>query len=170
MKSFKSRLVAKGFHQRPGINYHDTFSPVIKHASIRLVLGIVVAHDWPLKQLDVNNAFLQGDLHEEVYMTQPPGFINKDKPDNVCRLRKTIYKLKQAPRAWHNALREALIGVGFINSLADSSLFVYSSGRLLIYVLIYVDDIIVTGNNLSQITSFIKYLSSRFSLKDLGNL
>ena len=88
MKGLKSRLVAKGFHQRPGVDYHDTFSPVIKHASIRLVLGLAVAHDWPLKQLDVNNAFLQGDLHEEVYMTQLPGFIDKDKPDHVCRLRR----------------------------------------------------------------------------------
>ena len=162
VKCLKSRLVAKCFHQRPRIDYHDTFSPVIKHASIRLVLALAIAHNWPLKQLDVNNAFLQGDLTEEVYMTHPPGFVDKDKPDHVCRLRKAIYGLKQAPRAWYNAIREALIGVGFVNSLADASLFVFSSDNLLVYVLIYVDDIIVTGNNFSKITSFIKYLSSRF--------
>lgn len=98
MKGLKSRLVAKGYHQRPGIDYHDTFSPVIKHASIRLVLGLAVAHDWPLKQLDINNVFLQGDLDEEVYMTQPPGFIDKDKPDHVCRLRKAIYGLMHSEK------------------------------------------------------------------------
>lgn len=170
VKGLKSRLVAKGNHQRPGIDFHETFSPVIKHASIRLVLGLAVAQDWALKQLDVNNAFLQGDLDEEVYMTQPPGFIDKDRPDHVCRLRKAIYGLKQAPRAWYKALSDALISVGFVNSLADASLFVLCSGRLVIYILIYVDDIIVTGNCFPEIIKFIKHLSSRFSLKDLGDL
>lgn len=117
MKSFKSRLVAKGFHPGPGIDFHETFGLLIKHASIQLVLGLAIAQEWALKQLDVNNAFLQGDLHKEVYMTQPPSFIDKDKPDHVFRLRKAIYRLKKSPRTWYNALREALIGVVFINSM-----------------------------------------------------
>lgn len=135
-----------------------------------MVLDVAVAHNWPLQQIDVNNAFLLGDLQKKVYMTQPQVFIDKDKPDHVCRLRKAIYGLKHAPRAWYNALRDFLLRVGFINSLADAPLFVFSSGHLIIYILIYVDDIIVTGNNINEITHFIKRLSDHFSLKDLGKL
>ncbi|KAL1210236.1 Retrovirus-related Pol polyprotein from transposon RE2 [Cardamine amara subsp. amara] len=88
---YKAHLVAKRFHQRPGVDYHETFSLVIKHATIRLVLGTAVAKDWPLQQLDVNNAFLQGPLEEEVYMLQPPGLKDKEKPNHVCRLKKAVY-------------------------------------------------------------------------------
>ena len=140
----KSRLVAKGNHQQQGLDFHDTFSPVIKHATIRLVLGVAVAHNWPLRQLDVNNAFLQGHLQEEVYMMQPPGFVDQDKPHYVCRLRKAIYGLKQAPRAWYNELLQFLTSVGFIASLGDTSLFILRLGTHIVYILIYVDDIVVT--------------------------
>ncbi|XP_019057151.1 PREDICTED: uncharacterized protein LOC109116370 [Tarenaya hassleriana] len=94
----KARLVAKGFHQRSGIDYHDTFSPVIQLATIRLVLSITVTSGWPLRQLDVNNAFLQGRLHDDVYMVQSPGFVDQDQPSHVCKLHKALYGLKQAPR------------------------------------------------------------------------
>lgn len=101
---FKSRLVAKGFNQRPGIDYFETFNPVVKQPTIRLVLGQVIARGWVLRQLDVNNAFLQDDLTEDVYLAQPLGFIDQDRPDYVCKLNKAIYGLKQAPRAWYTAL------------------------------------------------------------------
>lgn len=143
---------------------------MIKHATIRLVLGVAVAHNWPLRQLDVNNAFLQGHLQEEVYMMQPPGVVDQDKPHHVCRLRKAIYGLKQAPRAWYNELRQFLTSVGFIASLGDTSLFILRSGRHIVYILIYVDDIVVTGNSPPLVDRFITTLASRFSLKDLGNL
>ncbi|XP_010445567.1 PREDICTED: uncharacterized protein LOC104728255 [Camelina sativa] len=115
---YKSRLVAKGFHQQYGKDYAETFSLVIKSTTIRLVLDVAVKKSRPLKQLDVNNAFLQGDLTEEVYMSQPPGFVDKDRPHHVCRLRKPIYGLKQAPRAWCMALKQHLLDAGFTNSLA----------------------------------------------------
>jgi histone deacetylase 1/2 len=101
---YKARLVAKGFKQRYGIDYEDTFSPVVKIATIRLVLALSVSRGWSLRQLDVKNAFLHGVLEEEVYMKQPPDFENAHTPHHICKLDKAIYGLKQAPRAWYSRL------------------------------------------------------------------
>lgn len=102
---YKVRFMAKGFHQRSCIDFHETYSPVIKAPTIRLVLGLAVEHDSQLKQLDINNAFLQGTLTEDVYMAHPYGFVDKDCPHYVCKLKKALYGLKQAPRAWYTELK-----------------------------------------------------------------
>lgn len=167
---YKARLVAKGFNQQPGLDYTETFSPVIKSTTVRTVLEIAVRKGWSLRQLDVNNAFLQGSLEEEVYVTQPPGFVDQDRPHYVCRLRKALYGLKQAPRAWYMELRKYLLTLGFQNSTADTSLFTFRCGSEFIYVLVYVDDMLITGSNNALIDKFVTTIASRFSLKDLGEL
>ena len=166
----KSRLVAKGYNQQFGRDYVQTFSPVIKATTLRLVLDIAVSNSWPIKQLDVNNAFLQGTLTDEVYMDQPPGYVDVDKPDHVWRLHKAVYGLKQAPRAWYVELRTFLLSLGFRNSLADTSLFILCSGNQSLYVLIYVDDILVTGNSTEGIKRFLGLIAERFSIKDPEDL
>ncbi|KAK1412849.1 hypothetical protein QVD17_34395 [Tagetes erecta] len=167
---YKARLVAKGFRQQPGVDYHDTFSPVIKATTIRVVLSLAITKGWSLRQLDVQNAFLHGDLQETVYLSQPPGFIDPQKPDHVCLLHKSLYGLKQAPRAWFHRLSTALMKLGFRGSKTDPSLFIYSAGGTLLYMLVYVDDIILTGNNPTAIDRVVQSLSTTFPVQDLGKL
>ncbi|KAK0575318.1 hypothetical protein LWI29_037144 [Acer saccharum] len=167
---YKARLVAKGFNQRPSIDFTETYSPVVKPVTVRLILTFAVTNGWPLRQLDVNNAFLQGSLTDDVYMEQPAGFVDASLPHHVCKLQKAIYGLRQAPRAWYNELRTFLLATGFLNSKCDASLFVRHRSGQILYLLVYVDDIIVTGSSQSQVHDFIAVLAHRFSLKDLGQL
>jgi histone deacetylase 1/2 len=139
-------LVAKGFKQRYGIDYEDTFSPVVKHSTIHIILSLAISKGWNLRQLDVQNAFLHGYLKEEVYMQQPPRYEDLTKPGYVCKLDKALYGLKQAPRAWHARLSSKLISLGFQASTADTSLFFLNQKDLVMFVLVYVDDIIVVSS------------------------
>jgi hypothetical protein len=167
---FKARLVAKGYNQRPSLDYTDIFSLVVKPTTIRLVLIIVVMHSWSLRQMDVHNAFLHGDLSKVVFMLQLSRFKDPSKPDHVCRLKKVIYGLKQAPWAWSTTLKAVITHLYFLQSKTDLSLFIYSTDSLKCYLLVYVDDLVITGNNLVFVTSVIWHLSTRFHLKDLGDL
>ena len=121
-----------------------------------------------IKQLDISNAFLHGTLFEEVYMEQPKGFVDKKHPHLVYRLQKPIYGLKQAPRAWFNRLSSYLLGIGFIASLVDNSLFILISRSIQIFMLIYVDDIIITGIHPDMIN--VQLMKKEFPVKDLGSL
>lgn len=166
---YKARLVAKGFHQQPGFDFHETFSPVIKPITVRTVLTIALSFGWSIRQLDVNNAFLNGHLHEEVFMTQPPGY-HKGDDTLVCRLKKSLYGLKQAPRAWFAKLTSTLMSLGFVCSKSDNSLFVRKTATSMTYLLAYVDDIILTGSNTHELHTLISLLNAKFALKDLGDL
>jgi hypothetical protein len=135
---YKAWLVAKGFKPRCGIDYEDTFSPVVKAATIRLALYITVFIGWSLRKLDVQNTFLHGFIEEEVYTRQPSGYEQKKFPHHICRLDKALYRLKQAPRASYSRLSTKLISLGFGPSKADTSLFFYRKGSTCIFVLRYV--------------------------------
>jgi len=159
--------VAKGFTQREGFDYHEIFSPIAKDVTVRSFLSVVAIINWSLHHMDVNNAFLHGDLDEEIYMELPQG-LRRQGESRVCRLCKSLYELKQASRQWYAKFTTALTNVGFRHSKHDYALFTWSKGNSFIYLLIYVDDILVMGNNNSHVTSFKKYLHSTFHIKDLG--
>ncbi|RVW86596.1 Retrovirus-related Pol polyprotein from transposon TNT 1-94 [Vitis vinifera] len=144
----KARLVAKGYTQVYGSDYGDTFSPVAKIASVRLLLSMAAMCSWPLYQLDIKNAFLHGDLAEEVYMEQPPGFVAQGESGLVCRLRRSLYGLKQSPRAWFSRFSSVVQEFGMLRSTADHSVFYHhnSLGQC-IYLVVYVDDIVITGSD-----------------------
>jgi hypothetical protein len=131
---------------------------------------LAAQNHWSLRQLDVSNAFLHGFLKENVFMAQPLGFVDQTCPSHVCQLHKSLYGLKQAPSAWFERFTSHLLTLGFIASVANASLFILRRGSLTVYLLLYVDDIIITGNDSSTITTIISQLSTAFELKDLGPL
>jgi Reverse transcriptase (RNA-dependent DNA polymerase) len=162
--------VAKGYTQTQGIDYYETFAPVAKMNTVRILSSIAVNKDWNLHQMDVKNAFLQGTLEEEVYMTLPPGHEKERNSNLVCRLKKAIYGLRQSSRSWYGKLSHFLLSYGFKISGADSSLFVKHSCNGLTVVLVYVDDIIITGDNQFEIDCIKGNFKQKFEIKDLGRL
>ncbi|GJT24664.1 ribonuclease H-like domain-containing protein [Tanacetum coccineum] len=169
IERYKARLVAKGFNQIEGIDFDETFSPVVKIVTVRCLINLDVQNGWSLFQMDINNAFLYGDLEETVYMALPPGYF----PDNktkVCKLNKSLYGLKQALRKWNAKLTSALLENNFMQSKSDYSLFTKSFDDVFIALLVYVDDIIITGNSLTEIEKVKQFLKTKFMIKDLGKL
>jgi hypothetical protein len=156
--------------QRPGVDYDETFSPVVKPATVRTVLATAVSRDWPIQQLDVKNAFLHGTLSETVFCCQPTGFADPAHPDLVCRLRKSLYGLKQALRAWYSQFATYLTTPGFIEVKLDTSLFIFHRGLDTVYLLFYVDDIILTASSTELLRRTIFALQQKFAMKDLGPL
>ncbi|CAH9082663.1 unnamed protein product [Cuscuta europaea] len=170
LERYKARLVAKGYTQTYGIDYTETFAPVAKLNTIRILLSLAANLDWPLQQLDVKNAFLNGKLEEEVYMSPPPGF-EEQYGSKVCKLEKALYGLKQSPRAWFERFTQFIKKQGFKQAQADHTLFMKFSIKGEIAVLIvYVDDIILTGNYCKEIEDLKKKLAQEFEIKDLGEL
>ena len=169
IKCYKARLMAKGYTQVEGIDYHENFSPVAKITTIRLLIAVTAAKNWHLDQLDVNNAFVHGDLDEEVYMDLPQGLCT-EKPNQVCRLKKSLYGLKQASRQWYSKLANCLHDVGFTQSSSDYSLFTRKTTSNFMALLVYVDDIILAGDDAEQISTVKEFLDRNFKIKDLGRL
>lgn len=164
IERLKSRLVVFGNHQKEGVDYTETFAPVAKMVTVRAFLAIAAFKNRELHQMDVHNAFLHGDLEEEVYMKLPPSF-ESTYPNKVCRLRKSLYGLKQAPRCWFAKLVSALKEYGFLQSYSDYSLFTYTRESIKINVLVYVDDLIISGNDSAALTAFKTYLGDCFHMK-----
>ncbi|GKB92753.1 zinc finger, CCHC-type containing protein [Tanacetum coccineum] len=166
---FKARLVIQGFRQKEGIDYFDTYAPVARITTIRLLLALAAIHNLVIHQMDVKTAFLNGDLDEEVYMKQPEGFVMPGNEHKVCKLVKSLYGLKQAPKQWHQKFDEVVLSSGF--HLNQSDKCVYSkfdnSGKGVI-ICLYVDDMLIFGTDQNQVDKTKKFLSSRFSMKDMG--
>jgi len=163
--------VAKGYTQIFGLDYGDTFSPVAKMASVRLFIAMVTLQRWPLYQLDIKNAFLNGDLEEEIYMEQPPGFVAQAESSGlVCHLRKSLYGLKQSPRDWFGKFSSVVQQFGMTRSEADHLVFYRRSKAGSIYLVVYVDDIVLIGNDNHSISQIKQHICHHFQTKDLGKL
>nr|GEW21223.1 ribonuclease H-like domain-containing protein [Tanacetum cinerariifolium] len=170
LSRYKTRLFANGRSQQQGIDCNETFSPVVKPATIRTVLSLVASRDWPIHQLDVKNVFLHGHLSEIVYMHQPPGFVDLAHLDYVYHLQRLLYGLKQAPRAWFQRFVSFVTRIGFQYSKTDTSLFIFHRGSDVSYLLLYVDDIILTASSTSFLHRIITLLHGEFAMTDLGSL
>ncbi|WVZ94596.1 hypothetical protein U9M48_040469 [Paspalum notatum var. saurae] len=164
----KARLVAKGFKQIHGIDYDETFSPVVMFKSIRIILAIAAYFDYEIWQMDVKTVFLNGNLSEDMYMTQPEGFVDPKNAGKVCKLQKSIYGLKQASRSWNLHFDEVIKEFGFIKNEEEPCLYKKANGSALVFLVLYVDDILLIGNDIPMLESGKASLKIRFSMKDLG--
>ena len=174
LESYKVRLVAKGYTQQEGIDFVDTFSPVAKMNTVKTLIAVSAAKKWSLTQLDISNAFLNGDLDEEIYMSLPPGYTLREgtvlPPNPVCRLNKSLYGLKQASRQWFLKFSSTLTSLGFQTSHSDHTLFIRNINGIYMAVLVYVDDIVIASNNDEVVDQLKNALKQSFKLRDLGPL
>ncbi|GJR61824.1 retrovirus-related pol polyprotein from transposon TNT 1-94, partial [Tanacetum coccineum] len=171
VQKHKARLVAKGYAQQQGVDFDETFSPVARFETVRILLSLAAHLNWPVYQFDVKSAFLNGELEEEVYVCQPEGFVVRNNEDKVYKLRKALYGLKQAPRAWYKRVDSYFLQHGFVRSENEPTLYVKKSdnGDFLV-VCIYVDDMIYMGSSQKLVSEFKSCMMSEFEMSDLGNL
>ena len=170
VETHKARLVAQGFSQTFGDDYDETFSPVARFESIRTVIALAAKYGLKLHQMDVTTAFLNGDLKEEVYMQQPEGFVEKGKEHLVCKLRRSIYGLKQSPRCWNSVLDSKLKSMGFRQTMGDPCIYVKEECGEIFIIAVYVDDILLAGKNNQKINEVKQALAELFKMKDMGEL
>lgn len=166
----KACLVAKGYVQRAGVDFDEVFAPVARLDSVRLLMAIAAQQSWEVHHLDVKSAFLNGELAEEVYVVQPPGFIKEGEDSKVLRLHKALYGLRQAPRAWNIKLDDTLLQLGFQRSPSEYAVYVRGEGVRRLLLGVYVDDLIITGASMAEINSFKQQMKESFSMSDLGRL
>lgn len=165
----KVRLVAVGCRQIHGLDYNETFAPVVTLTTIRTVLALVAVLDLELEQMDVVTAFLNGDLNEDIYMSIPAGFKNDQNLDKVCKLNKSLYGLKQAPKQWYEKMHKFLDeDLGFKSSQNDPCLYTKHEGSNIVIMCLYVDDLLIAGSDKSEVAKIKRELSDRFEMKDLG--
>ena len=165
---YKARLVVKGYRQKEGLDYFDTYSPVTRITSIRMLIAIASLNRLEIHQMDVKTAFLNGELDEEIYMEQPEGFIAPGQERKVCKLVKSLYGLKQAPKQWHEKFDNVMLSNGFKINECDKCVYVKSTQKEYVIVCLYVDDMLIMGSNNEVINSTKRMLSNRFDMKDLG--
>jgi len=167
---YKARLVAKGYAQKEGVDYNEIFSPVVKHTSIRVLLAMVAMDNMELEQMDVKTAFLHGHIEEEIYMKQPDGFIARGKEGQVCKLKKSLYGLKQSPRQWYKRFDLFMINNGFVRCDYDSCVYLRSLGDgTHVFLLLYVDDMLIAAKEMKHIDDLKLKLHGEFEMKDLGS-
>lgn len=167
----KARLVAKGFLQQHGIDYTDVFAPVARLETVRLIVAIANSNGWNINQMDMKSAFLNGPLEEEVYVSQPPGFVKKGHEMKVYKLNKALYGLSQAPRAWNKHIDSLLIRYGFRKCTVEYGIYVKFLDQLgTLPVCLYVDDLLITGSSLLEIENFKMKMKNELEMTDLGDL
>ncbi|GJR87487.1 retrotransposon protein, putative, ty1-copia subclass [Tanacetum coccineum] len=166
--TYKARLVAKGYTQTPRIDYEETFSPVADIRAIRILIAIAAFYDYEIWQMDVKTAFLNGYLFEEVYMEQPKGFVNPKYPNRVCKLKRSIYGLKHASRQWNKRFYNEIKKFGFTQNRDEPCVYLKSSGSNVTFLILYVDDILIMGNNIPMLKDVKSYIGRCFAMKDLG--
>ena len=168
IERFKARLVAKGYTQKEGVDYTGTFSPVSSKGSFRIIMALTAHFNLELHHMDVKTSFLNGYLYEEVYMQHPEGFVVDGKENMVCRLQKSIYGLKQASRQWYLKFHDVVTSLGFEENTVDSCIYLKISGRKFIFLILYVDDVLLASNDLGFLMDVKRMLSKNFDMKDLG--
>ena len=166
VERYKARLVAKGYTQKEGIDYKETFSSVSSKDSFRTIMALVAHSNL---KLHVKNAFLNGDIDETIYMVQPENFVSGDTKRMVCKLKKSIYGLKQASRQWYYKFHQVIISSGFEMNMVDDCIYHKFSGSKHIYLVLYVDDILLATNDISMFHETKRFLSKKFEMKDLGD-